>query len=1594
MPKLSRNFVAGRMNKVVDERLLPDGEYIDAMNIRMGSTEKAEMGVIENTKGNLPLTELYGPNNTQLSIDARCIGAIEDSTTNSIYWFVHDKSFPVGATGICDMIVSFNILTQALTYHVVSIDDGSGVKTTLNFNDKYLITGVNIIQDLLFFTDDYNPPRCININRNYPQPSGLIDAINSEQLLVIKKPPTQAPTIVPYSSGGQENYLDTRFISFAYRYRYIDGEYSATSQWSDVSFVPGPFEFSINSMLNEGMTNSCNSVKVTYNTGGPLVVGVDLLFKQSANNIIKIIEKVDVANLNNVNVTFIFDSSKIFTILPESELLRLYDNVPLFAKAQTIMGNRLMYGNYVEGYDLIDEDGNPLLLDYYTTLVTKNIGLYDLPDSFGTGYYDIDIPAYSVPNSVVYIDFNGMDLNEGSSITISFTYRHIAFTGPLPWPTDVTDEINVDFFYILPTTYTSVYQMATSNEFQEAIGTSLPLGNIKPVYSPIPGADTSCNGITFTDEVNCDIPNSLNTFQKYASGISADGQAIAIITTPASTQIGFQIPAMRFVDNLVTPTQNVYEYYEITFAKASFQEIASPKSLHSNRDYEIGIVYMDEFNRSSTALVSPYNTIHVPCGYSANQNSIQVTIPTSQVAPYWAKRYKFVIKPSAEFYETIYCNFFFRDPGTNEAWFFLEGENSEKVETGDRLIVKTDSSGPTQSCVYATVLEKATKGANFVTLPSGVQILGGTYMRLNPSNFNAVEDPLAIIAPGEQETYAPPTSTGAYNKLDYPVNIEDPNAPGTYIDYDIPAGSRIYMKIDLDRPGKSESSPCTPRGYFFEKTYTAGADYANFEDWFKGSNIDATLDLGNSIDGTTSLEFIEPNGILSTFSFDTCYLQFYRYPLLDPNYPNKLVLQVGTGLSCSSFTPLANKNYKRYYVRVEIAVYRAENKFVFETEPSEASPDVFFENNLSFAIDSFGNHMGNVQDQDISLSVPAIVDTEFFNCFSFGNGVESYKIRDSIVGKYFTLGERVNTVSAQNYKRADRFSDITYSGIYNPETNVNKLNEFNLGLLNYKNLEASFGSIYILDGRETDVLALQEDKISYVLAGKNLLSDAAAGGAITSVPEVLGTQIARTEKYGISFNPESYVQWGYNRYFTDVKRGVVVNIIGESLQQDQLSIISEANMRTWFRDEFNKSFNTQKLGGFDPYMNEYVLHTNDIKIPFEIKCIDCGVVQALTLQNEKIEEASTTEFCVNLGPYIGDASVSWNVISNASSDDFQIDVTYNSIVYTSGLTNATTGTITFPKNLITEQVATILITYTSPLIQIEITPSCPDADELNIVEVVLTNNVEVGDTTHIEYRYNYGAYTSPLQSIPVTFISSSPPPVVSHYNIVPGLIGGPSFPPPGSLMRIQSTQIPPDSFVFNPYNDKFRYYQSNVLYPNTTSGIQSLISVSSLATPILGSGVTFYSNFVVPGGGSYLYLIWDFRDSIPTQLCHEDPAVEDAQKEVCCNCQPCAEPCITVSVYNPGEEVAEVFFPFGDDDCGGENAFFSVEVGSGDTWTGCIDNVGAEDLWEVISGQPVITVTNCACGELPENLTPPMLSYTTLYPGDIITTNDGSWINV
>lgn len=1481
MANITRNFIAGRMNKVVDERLVPDGEYIDALNIRMGSTENSEIGVIENSKGNSKLTTVKYIDGTILSASARCIGTITDSSKEAVYWFIHDSNFGVGATGKLDLIVSFNVYNNILTYHVISINDGGGAITTLNFNPDYLITGVNIIDNLLFFTDDYNPPRVINLDKNYPDPVGNIDQFSAESILVIKKPPVESPSVTLINTGDQENYLESRFICFAYRYQYEDGEYSATSQWSAPAFQAKDFKFSINSYLNDGMQNQFNTAIVTYNTGGHLVKGIDLLFKETTSNVIKVIEKINKADLgliDNKDETFTFTNSKIFTVLPETELARLYDNVPLLAKAQTIMGNRLMYGNYVEGYDMIDVDGNPVDLEYSTTLVSEEINNIDISDSFDFGLYNFGAipPVFfeSIPDSVVYLELDGLELVTGSSITIDITFDHYSFTGYAPsFPPETNSNVSLTFSFVLPKDYNSIYELASSLEFQEAVGVT---GNIEPVVD-------SCDGTTFTDQFNCALSNNLGVLNKTDSGINLAGEGIGIITTPASTQVGFQLLTMRYVDPTVSPNPSVWEYYSYTFVEAFYQKINTPRSLHSNRGYEVGIVYMDDFNRSTTALVSPNNTVHIPCSASDNKNSIQVTIPTTQKPPFWATRYKFVIKPDEDTYDTIYSSIFFNDPATNNVYFFLEGENARKVQAGDRLIVKADTNGPTNRCVYATVLEKESQVEGFIEIPSptdptvNIDVPAGVYIKINPNNFSTVTDYDSIVSPGTIEVDQ--NTGGAYPKLAYPMNIRrgagyDPaNPTWEYEDYTVPAGSRIQMNIKFQRLGVGKGNGnCETRIYTLEKNMIASANYDNMLEWFDGDNVQVIIDQGIQDVGGDGCEIEneylgDELGVYNystgpaTSAIATPVTCTNKYRFARDTVTNELTFVMSGTVRCNGEL---YRTGRRSSIIATIDVFRADNVIIFETEPIDASPDIFFENELSFPIVN-GYHVGNLQNQ--TSSVPAIIDTNFFNCFCFGNGAESYKILDSIIGRTLSLGNRVTAVAAQDYKRIRRFADITYSGVYNFESNVNKLNEFNLGLLNYKYLEVAFGPIYVLDGRETDVLVLQEDKISYVLASKNLISDSSGGGAIASIPQILGTQIARTEEYGISFHPESYVQWGPDRFFTDVKRGAVLNLKG-----DQLLVISELGMRTWFRDEFIQSFNTQKLGGFDPYLNEYVLTTNSEELPRPVECLACGVSQTFT-----IASGDTLSYCVDLGQPVGTTNIPYSVPAGSTAE-FTISVTYDGATETSGLVS-TSGSLQFEKDKNNVNVATITIVANDPL-ELTVIPSCPVQQTLTIVRVTLTSVVDSEKTIHNEYRYTDGTYVSPLQSTFVTFAVDDSSPVVSQYDLITGAQGFGGIPTDGSSLKMISNKIVPDTFDFVLGEDEFRYLRSNTLYANTSGDITSLIAASSVVTPITGASGVYSGSFTVPSSGQYLYLIWDYRNSLPLTLCYSATTTQDA----CCGC--------------------------------------------------------------------------------------------------------------
>ena len=1142
---VNNNFVGSKMNKSLDERLVPQGSYIDALNIRISSDEDGEAGSAENAKGNELMAQIqYNGADIDSLSKTTCIGAYEDGTNETIYWFLQSS--------VVDMIVSFNTDSEAITYHVIST-------SVLNFSADHPMGGIDLIDGLLFFTDNYNQPRRINVNESYLQPIGGVDQITEDDISVIVKPPVEAPLLEMVTNATDENYIEDKFIRFSYRYKYKNGEYSALSDFTQIAFEPGTFDLNYANYDNDGMRNRYNQANLTINTGPANVVGIDICFKLSNSNVVNVIEKFNKEDLgwnDDSDEVVSFNNQKIYTKLSESELLRLYDNVPRYAKTQTTMGNRIVYGNYIDGYDI------DTVIDYDTELISEFAGTGTIPVT----------ESFSSNQGSFSLDLSNVDLIEGTTISIDLNILHNSFTGNAAYDEPI-NEFQRSWSFQFTRTFDDVEDLANSTEFLSSIQLTDLWTNTDDGYSltdiffssitPKPG----WNKIKGVDGTNSE------------SGFSVS--YLGNIITINNMNVQFEDP---------TDLGNyAYEvFYNADTDAFSFVD-SLRKSWHSNRDYEVSVDYMDEYNRCTTALVSENNTVFVPAANSTRKNTIRVSM--NHLAPSWAKRYRFSVKPSKGNYETIYSNLYFFDSDQGSWWIKLEGDNQTKAKEGDMLIVKSDSNGPTTRLIRTKILELTTKERNLGI--TGLVAPPGAYMRLKANNFSVTTAQGAVISRNavNSSPYIPAVIHSMYE--DNPLF----GNPGEleYREISIPAGSTVKFDLNLVRFISNEIR------FNYSKTYQATEDYDSLYDFIVGENInfDTPLDQKNpdtligdfdyiiKDSDNVYLDLAEEIVPLSTAPYlDSYSLDFYAndYPDVmkysyarDTDGRGWLILRTGVYGSTNHAT----------HMDCSIQITKSGGLLIFETEPAENTGEIYYQGSKSYEINSSREHMGSIQDQVSGVS-PAIIDLETFNCFAFGNGVESYKIGDALATPGFRIGARTTAVSEQDYKEAYRYADLTYSGIHNEETNINKLNEFNLGLQNFKTLEKSFGPINKIHGRQTDILVLQEDKISYVLGGKNLLSDAGAGGAIVNTPEVLGTQISRIEEIGISNDTQSFASYGSDVFFTDSKRGIVVNLKGGSYQE-QLNIISNFGMRSWFRDTFIDNFKTEKLGGYDPYMNEYVL---------------------------------------------------------------------------------------------------------------------------------------------------------------------------------------------------------------------------------------------------------------------------------------------------------------------------------------------------------------------------------------------------------------------
>ena len=212
MAQINRRFQAGRMNKDLDERLVPDGEYRNALNVQVTTSEGSDVGSLQTIMGNMGISsDIIDPEGLN-TFDFYCVGSIIDEKEDKIYWLISG----IGK----DIIAEYNYKNGAVLPVVVDIFDHTLYPSNesgrvLNFDRSFLITGINIIDDYLFWTDNNTEPKKINITRskigspdfnthtdlfvknlvNPNPPYVSAGPLEHEYVTVIKKSPKPAPLL-------------------------------------------------------------------------------------------------------------------------------------------------------------------------------------------------------------------------------------------------------------------------------------------------------------------------------------------------------------------------------------------------------------------------------------------------------------------------------------------------------------------------------------------------------------------------------------------------------------------------------------------------------------------------------------------------------------------------------------------------------------------------------------------------------------------------------------------------------------------------------------------------------------------------------------------------------------------------------------------------------------------------------------------------------------------------------------------------------------------------------------------------------------------------------------------------------------------------------------------------------------------------------------------------------------------------------------------------------------------------------------------------------------------------------------------------------
>lgn len=363
--------------------ILQPNQWVNMENCRIGSTDKGVIGTVESI-GGVSIVSSPEPSVTFVEI-----GSAEDAENRRILYFLKNLHGPY------DKIVCYDISSD--TFYDVLL--GAQVTGFLNFDKNSLIHSARIINGLLYWTDNLNQPRRININAainlnqpgTFPDTTAYVAPMSPEVVTMIRKPPALPLTFVKITDGSiSSNQIKENAFRFTYFYRYRDGEESTLASHSALA----NYNFT---------TDTYNAIDVSVPFAEKIdqdvqaVLMVAVYVDGNTAFVIKSWNKDNPAEASEIEdhndgsfqLQFRFANNTVEEAIDAPKLVKPFDVVPVLSEVLEQGGNRIFLGNNVIGYD--SPTSTSLTLGLQTTTLTatpvKSVK-FDSSYKAGITFYD------------------------------------------------------------------------------------------------------------------------------------------------------------------------------------------------------------------------------------------------------------------------------------------------------------------------------------------------------------------------------------------------------------------------------------------------------------------------------------------------------------------------------------------------------------------------------------------------------------------------------------------------------------------------------------------------------------------------------------------------------------------------------------------------------------------------------------------------------------------------------------------------------------------------------------------------------------------------------------------------------------------------------------------------------------------------------------------------------------------------------------------------------------------------------------------------------------------------------------------------------